>query len=196
VTEHKVGIGREEMEAPGTDRERLQEFYGDLGRSTLFLYEAVADGIHWNELLEPLYEHVSPWMSVAFIVYMSFVLFSLLNIVTSFFVESAMEAAKNRSSEDILRELQAILNLTGGGGDRRVSRQDIDRHLQDRGVRGRLKKLGLDLSTANKVSLFDLLDEDRSNDVTANEFVQGCLSLAGPAKSLDLAMLMYEFRTR
>merc|ERR1712045_383287 len=83
VTEHKVAVGHHEMEKTP----QLEELYGSLDRSMLYLYEAVSDGIHWNELLEPLDKHCSPWLALAFVGYMSFVFFSLMNIVTAFFVE-------------------------------------------------------------------------------------------------------------
>merc|ERR1712242_394997 len=104
----------------------------------LFLYESIADGIHWNELLEPLYKHCSPWWSVAFILYMSFVLFSLLNIVTAFFIESVMSSAQERHNDDVLWELQKMLNLVDDNRDRYVSKEEIDKHMNDPSIKASL----------------------------------------------------------
>lgn len=50
--------------------------------------------------------------------------------------------------------------------------------------------LELDVSQAHR--LFQLLDTDGSNEVGIDEFLDGCLRLKGPAKSLDVNMLVYE----
>merc|ERR1712060_119370 len=123
---------------------------------------------------------------------MSFVLFSLLNIVTSFFLEAAMAAAEERRKQDTLHELQKMLNLVDDNRDRYVSKEEIDRHLNDDSMKASLKKLDLDISAVNKYGVFDLLDEDHSGGVTAQELVQGCLRLRGPARAVDLALLSFE----
>jgi len=44
------------------------------------------------------------------------------------------------------------------------------------------------------LDLFHLLDVDDSDEVSEDEFVNGCLRLHGYAKSIDLATLMFEYK--
>jgi len=51
VTAYKIGMsqqGQEKVEDHG-----LQHYWGTLDRSVLSLYQVLADGIHWSEILEP-----------------------------------------------------------------------------------------------------------------------------------------------
>merc|ERR1719203_2337657 len=54
------------------------------------------------------------------------------------------------------------------------------------------KAINVDPSDA--CGLFKMLDLDNTGVVNAEEFLSGCLRLRGPAKALDLAMLIREVR--
>merc|ERR1712137_793293 len=95
VTDHKLALEEEEVEK----QEALEEFYGTLVRSMFFLYQAISDGVHWGELAEPLVKDVSPWAAFAFIVYTAFVIFAMMNVVTAFFVESALKSAQGEEKQ-------------------------------------------------------------------------------------------------
>merc|ERR1712032_1046556 len=49
----------------------------------------------------------------------------------------------------------------------------------------------VDIDPRDAWTLFKLLDQNSSNTIDPEEFVDGCLLLHGPAKSIDLAKLMY-----
>merc|ERR1711988_321959 len=59
-------------------------------------------------------------------------------------------------------------------------------------MRAYFKAIDLDPSEAR--GLFRLLDMDDSGTINAEEFLNGCLRLRGPAKALDLALVMREMR--
>merc|ERR1711971_1216564 len=46
----------------------------------------------------------------------------------------------------------------------------------------------IDLHTDEATELFHLLDSDGSGEISVPEFIQGCLSLRGPAKAIDFAI--------
>merc|ERR1712187_134110 len=52
------------------------------------------------------------------------------------------------------------------------------------------KAINIDVSEAK--GLFKFLDLDNSGEVNCEEFIDGCLRLSGPAKALDLSVLMRE----
>merc|ERR1711948_197480 len=51
----------------------------------------------------------------------------------------------------------------------------------------------IDVDPSEGRGLFDLLDVDDSGTVDASEMVNGFLKLRGPAKALDIALLMRQF---
>ena len=54
--------------------------------------------------------------------------------------------------------------------------------------------MAIDVDQSEAKGLFHLLDLDHSGGVSAEEFINGCLRLRGPAKALDLALLIQEVR--
>merc|ERR1711959_353091 len=77
--------------------------------------------------------------------------------------------------------------LSGG-----ISWDEFQRKLETPAMREYFKALDVDPSEAE--GLFRLLDLDNSGSIDAEEFLNGCLRLHGPAKALDLALLMREVR--
>merc|ERR1711948_104414 len=70
-----------------------------------------------------------------------------------------------------------------------LSWEEFRSHLENQQVRAYFQTLDLDVSQAHV--LFELLDADGSNQVTIDEFLDGCMRLKGQAKSIDLNMLLY-----
>lgn len=42
--------------------------------------------------------------------------------------------------------------------------------------------------------LFDMLDADNSGEIQFTEFLSGCMRLQGPAKAIDMVLVMRELR--
>ena len=75
VTEHTAGGTR-------IDDEDLVSYYGDLFRSMLSLWMAVSGGINWNVLTAPLEGTGNTAWMMLFLIYITFVYFFVLNVVT------------------------------------------------------------------------------------------------------------------
>merc|ERR1719221_41928 len=78
VTDHKVTLR-------SRHNGLLEENYGTLGISMLSLFEAITDGIEWRDIVDPLTDKISPFMVVPFVLYIVFVQFALMNILTGIF---------------------------------------------------------------------------------------------------------------
>merc|ERR1712151_852008 len=50
----------------------------------------------------------------------------------------------------------------------------------------------LDLDKSEAKGLFDLLDYEKCGTINAEEFINGCIRLSGPALSKDLVTLMFQ----
>merc|ERR1711920_461243 len=61
--------------------------------------------------------------------------------------------------------------------------------MRNKKVKAYFQSLEIDVSQAHM--LFDLLDADGSNNVTIDEFLDGCTRLRGQASKTEMSMLLY-----
>merc|ERR1712151_485740 len=89
-----------------------------------------------------------------------------------------------------VREL--FMELDGGVKGASMDWDCFEKKLDTPQMQEFFKAIDVDQSEAK--GLFRLLDLDDSGSVNAEEFLSGCLRLRGPAKALDLALLIREVR--
>jgi len=173
--------------------EELDKFYGDLSKSMMSLFQSVSDGIHWRELMVPLSENCSVWWEVAFVFYISFVVFAMMNILTGIFVESAMMTAdhekKNGILQESMRRLFETCDLDGSGS---ITYDEFDHQIQSNYEMKDYLHM-LDIGEDRARDLFLLLDNDSSGCIDCEEFVAGCVRLEGSAKAIDFATFINEW---
>jgi len=191
VTEHRQELSEEELE----DQEELAEFFGGVGKSMLVLFQTISDGIHWGEVMKPLTEFVSPWLVGAFIVYIGFVLFAMMNVITAFFVESAMDAAALEDKDQIVKNLVAAFPMDNDGHSRSITEAEFNAMLDSEYMREYLLALDLTPEDARELKLFRVLDHDNSGTIEPAEAIETCHRLVGNAKALDLATLASSVRS-
>jgi hypothetical protein len=155
--------------------------------------------LDWDEVMGPLSD-VSWLWGYLFSAYIAFCTFAVLNVMTGVFVQSAMESA-SRDHEllsqsmiiDRERHVEAITRLfrridTTSSGS--ITLLEFEANLSDDAVKAFLAELELQVTDA--WSLFKLLDSEGHGCVEISDFVDGCLKLKGPAKSVDIACLLHE----
>lgn len=179
--------------------ENMVGFFGGISSSVYTLYIAVSGGISWGEVTDAV-GLLGPLHVVLFLVYMTFMLFAMMNIVTGVFVETAlasaqrerdfmiMEQMERRDSE--ARQLAAIFRDIDADGSNLVSLEEFEDAMKDPRVVAQL--CGLGLSPEEARGLFRLLDLEGHQQINIDEFVAGCFRFKGAAKQLDVAMMMYE----
>lgn len=191
VTDYKV---QNEEEYRSNLDEHLMMF-DNLPMSMLSLYQTISEGKHWGELSEPLME-VNPYLALLFIGYTFFVIFAFMNVVTSHFVEEAIQSAKEDERQQMLDKLEDIFGKTDNDDDNvQVRELDEDEFLQvcssSEDMKVYLKNLlqREDVSTdeVKEMQLFRILDVDGSGHISTKELVQGCERLARAPTVLDLA---------
>jgi len=180
------------LEDPEDAHQSLVTFYGSVGDSVFVLFEAVTGGVDWGEAVAPLRSEISGMVVPLFMLYISFVVLCMLNVITGVFVESALLTA--RRDKDIYmvnhaRQLFAQVDTTRSGT---ISWEQFEEALESEDMREVFKQLDLDVSEA--LGLFQLLDTDRTGNIDADEFISGCTRLRGPAKALDLNLLKMQTR--
>jgi len=177
----------------------LRKYFGTLSSSTVALYMAMSGGEDWATILRPL-EKLPGEYWFFFLVFITFAILAVMNVITAVFVETAMQSSQNDREAVVQQELEhkgeliaimqqvfAELDTNNSGA---LSLNEFEQHIEDEKILAYLSTLELDVNQVR--TLFLLLDVDQTGEVDLEEFVNGCLRLKGGAKSLDMAILKYQ----
>mmetsp|Transcript_43643 Transcript_43643/g.98469 ORF Transcript_43643/g.98469 Transcript_43643/m.98469 type:complete len:729 (+) Transcript_43643:140-2326(+) len=177
----------------------LTEFWGTLPRSMFTLFMSISGGISWWEVVVPLREAGILWVAI-FSLYITFCVFTVLNVITGVFCQSAMESAQNdkdlatmrlmANHEEFKRSMDRFFKEIDRDGSGQITLHELDLCCQDERSLAYLWSLGIN---SNDVwTLFKLLDDDGSGTVDREEFIEGCMKLKGEAKAVHMAKLGYD----
>merc|ERR1712232_844519 len=135
--------------------EELIYYYGSLEKTFITLIFAVSNGRDWQYLVQPLLpiSHAYLWF---FAFYVLFVMFGLMNVLTSIYVDSTMrisghdkasviqtEISRNHSNINALHE---ILREVDSGNSGNITDAQIQKTLDSPEVVSYLRLLGLTIS--------------------------------------------------
>jgi len=188
-----------QQDEPNSEREqRLLDLYGTLSKSLLSLYLAMSGGLNWGVGIEPLF--LLDWTySALYLLFISITIFGVLNIVTSVFVDSAMQSTQYhrdllvqenlRLKERYVRHMKEIFRQIDTDNSGEISINQIDRIFGSDELRQYLEAIEIEPCDARV--LFKLLDQNESGTIDIEEFCNGCMRLKGEAKSFDMYCLIY-----
>jgi hypothetical protein len=187
VTDH-----REALDAAGEEDEFIRmamtRYYTTLPTILLSLWGAISGGVQWSHMVPPLAK-ISSITALMYMFYIAFCLLAMMNVITGMFVESSMKIAR-RDEEAFTATTVAtyfIRNLKDGV----ITWDDFLMHMESDELVELFDALNVDFAEAR--ALFQLIDQDSSGTLTADELQGGWVRLQGPAKSLDLALHMRKF---
>mmetsp|Transcript_819 Transcript_819/g.1798 ORF Transcript_819/g.1798 Transcript_819/m.1798 type:complete len:696 (+) Transcript_819:95-2182(+) len=179
--------------------DRLLEYYGSVGASMLTLFMAISAGEDWSLLVAPL-QKIHQWYALFFVVYVAFVVFGVMNILTAIFVESATHIAevdrelviqdsitKDKLNIQLIRRMFKNCDLDSAG---EVSVREVEKRLQEPDHVEFLKVLGIDLSDSSQ--LLELLGAQDKDRIPLEELIYAVMRLRGAAKGVDLALVLYD----
>jgi hypothetical protein len=180
----------------------VEDRYGSMKASTYTLYLAMTNGISWHLAAEPLH-HISVFWWMLFLTYITFVLFCVLNVVTSVFVESTMDATKRdrdllmqdytERTQSMMKHMRAVFECADTDGSGFITTDELESFLE-KDVELILYLNAMDISTRELTTLFKLMDFDLDHQISVEEFCEGCLKLKGEAKSFDVHNVLIEVR--
>merc|ERR1712032_475303 len=137
-----------------------------------------------------------------FLAYISIAVFSVLNLVTGVFCDSAIEMAnmdramivqkRNQQREACAAHLLELLTDIDEDGDGIITNEEFVKSLEREDVQQNIDALQIDLSEAEL--LFVMLDKDGDGTIDTREFVNGMLRLKGEARSFDIQVLVLHNR--
>jgi len=180
---------------------QIAQTFGSVQITLLSLFQAISGGIDWKALMVPL-SLVSWRYTLLLFLYIFVVLFGLLNIVASMFVECVCQVTKENYKERIRSELLAQKRWMGelsqlfreadedeSGG---LSWTEFSALVNAPMMRAYFTTLELNIEDAKEI--FDYLDVQGDGEVTMQDFVRGCVCLRGEAKSVDVAVLRSQWQ--
>jgi hypothetical protein len=183
------------------ENESLVKHFGSLGDSIISLFMAMSGGNDWVVFYENV-NQLGVFYSFLFLLFITFSIFAVTNIVTGVFVETALSS--NRQDRDIIvheelemkqaytQAMQSVFQEFDDDGTGCISLEEFEAQLDDERVIAYFNALKLDVSDAR--TLFKLLDYDQSNEISIDEFVSGCFRLQGESRSLDMKIMQYEMK--
>jgi len=177
----------------------LMTYFGSLSASTVSLYMAMSGGEDWATILRTL--DGLPWeYRMLFLMFITFAVLALLNVVTAVFVGTAMQQSQAdrdlivqeelEHKGDFVTLMQQVFDEIDTNSSGALSLDEFEKHIEDDKILAYLRTLEIDVSQVR--TLFTLLDVDNTGEVDVDEFVGGCLRLRGGATSMDLAVLKYQ----
>eukprot|EP00931_Biecheleriopsis_adriatica_P069552 TRINITY_DN43384_c0_g1_i1.p1 TRINITY_DN43384_c0_g1~~TRINITY_DN43384_c0_g1_i1.p1 ORF type:complete len:271 (-),score=45.91 TRINITY_DN43384_c0_g1_i1:5-817(-) len=185
--------------SPVCKHEGLKKYWGSISESMLTLFMAVTGGVSWEHCLEPL-RGSSGVAAVIFVVYLSFTILALLNVVTGVFCHSAIESAASdkdiaamiqlQNHKEYVDTIRRMFTEIDDDDSKGISIKEFAAALRNEHLSAYLESI--DISTADAWTLFKLIDADENGNVDIDEFVTGSLSLRGNAKAMQVAMMRVE----
>ncbi|KAF4734105.1 hypothetical protein FOZ62_032372, partial [Perkinsus olseni] len=148
---------------------------------------------NWPEVFYATGHYVSS-IALTIIPFVFFMNFIIVSLMTGVILENVLEVSrtdyeeKNRRTEEFRRtafaHLHEVFKEADESGRGWISEDEFVKVLRNAEVAQKLKFA--DVSLRDAAELFSLIDINQSRRVTYNEFVEGCLRIAGPAKGKDL----------
>jgi len=171
--------------------EGIRLYWSSLSTAMTSLYMAMTGGVDWEDIADPLREASGLYYCI-FLFYIGFSCISVVNVVTSLFVESALKISvqdetsvqtallERREIEDLVQFFKHETSKPGTLGW-----QSFQRALKTQEMRDFQKCLGISLADVKRV--FRLLQQN--GIVELDEFVSGCIKMVDDSKALSIVQL-------
>mmetsp|Transcript_29087 Transcript_29087/g.68554 ORF Transcript_29087/g.68554 Transcript_29087/m.68554 type:complete len:628 (+) Transcript_29087:36-1919(+) len=173
-------------------------YWSSVGEAMLTLFMAISGGIDWDDGLTPLRD--IPIAMVALILYIIITVFTVVNVVTGVFCNTAIESAAADKDIAVMKQmrkqaaqvqvLRHVFQEINSHHTDTISMQDLQDAMGADKLSSFFESMGI--STGDVWTLFKVIDTDGSGAIDMEEFVSGCMRLHGPAKSLDIAKMEFE----
>jgi len=170
--------------------------FGSLELSMHTLYASITGGFTWVEARDAFGEISFIW-GILFEGYIAFCLFAVLNVMTGVFCHSAIESADKDHELNLqmmaaerakyFRAVKRLFTKLDTDADGGITASEFEVALQDPSLISVFD--ALEISVEDAWNLFRTLDSDGDSHVGPQEFIDGCLRLKGPARSIDVVCI-------
>merc|ERR1719440_1814236 len=117
-------------------------------------------------------EYCSPWSAAIFVIYSAFVIFAMMNIVTAFFVETALRVATEDKMGMMSKELWKVFHHHDHHGRQStITEDEFFEHIDTPIMIDYLQKLELSPEQVRDSHFFQLLDVKDSGSIDRTELM-------------------------
>ncbi|CAE7734014.1 Scn9a, partial [Symbiodinium pilosum] len=173
----------ENPDADGNDL--LKQWWGDIFTSMLSVFQALSGGVDWNDVLQPILQHVSPALAVFFVVYLAFCYLALLNVITGTFVETVGRQASDLKIRTQILQARRLFQQIDVDHSGFISLSEIQNQTATEAVLDFFESVDVDPSEAQY--LLEVLDMDGSGTINFEEFLRGTLRMDVPPDSCSVS---------
>jgi len=179
------------LEHPDMDMSSIQVHWGSLGTSIMSLFMAITGGADWHNLVDVFQTPQTSYSFnvIVFACYVAFATLVMLNLVTGVFVEGAQRIIREDKRSELMRLAAQVFVDAGMDSSQMINMSDFQGLIDNKILDKLLKAIGVSRSVAQ--NLFAIFDEDDEGVVNLLEFVDGCLKMSHPAKTVDIAAVDY-----
>eukprot|EP00403_Amphidinium_massartii_P009900 CAMPEP_0178429312 /NCGR_PEP_ID=MMETSP0689_2-20121128/30735_1 /TAXON_ID=160604 /ORGANISM="Amphidinium massartii, Strain CS-259" /LENGTH=456 /DNA_ID=CAMNT_0020051125 /DNA_START=114 /DNA_END=1484 /DNA_ORIENTATION=+ len=182
---------------PGEAMGGIGHYWSSLGTSMTSLYLALAGGTDWEDIAAPLKASSGLYYGL-FLFYIGFSFISVVNVVTSLFVDSALKISEQDESavQTALAERDEVTKLRKYYRDRDedetglINWQGFKRSLRCSQMSDFLRCLSMTLVDVKRI--FKILQ--RGGNVDIEEFMTACIKVVDDTKAIDIVQLQAEAR--
>eukprot|EP00930_Biecheleria_cincta_P059951 TRINITY_DN45667_c0_g1_i1.p1 TRINITY_DN45667_c0_g1~~TRINITY_DN45667_c0_g1_i1.p1 ORF type:complete len:322 (-),score=62.76 TRINITY_DN45667_c0_g1_i1:50-931(-) len=187
ITQERVSR-YETHEEDSLGSQQLLSRCGSLWSTILTLWTCITGGADWNDLVQLFMHEISAWLGIQLVCFITFCILAMANVITGIFVETAVTTAQQDKDVYVAKKVADVFKENTSGGH--IDRQDFLNMAQSDKLADLFRAVNVDVKDAP--TIFKILDLDDNGSVDPIELLDGWLRLRGPAKSMDLALLMRE----
>eukprot|EP00930_Biecheleria_cincta_P050129 TRINITY_DN35303_c0_g1_i1.p1 TRINITY_DN35303_c0_g1~~TRINITY_DN35303_c0_g1_i1.p1 ORF type:complete len:589 (-),score=97.29 TRINITY_DN35303_c0_g1_i1:43-1809(-) len=172
---------------------QLHAYFGTLLFSWLTLFESITGGLSWRDALL-LLQHVHAMYAALFLFYICITVFTILNIITGFCCDYAIQnavtdrddaiKAQIRNKEKWKKQFVTMFSTMDEDNSGEITGEELEVMLNDEEFQAYMSHLNI--AVDDIMDIFEVFDKDSSGSVSVDEFVTGCLRVKGSAKTLDV----------
>ncbi len=185
----------------GLDEQKKLEVFKYLGSFSHCLLTTFEMAIgNWPVPGRVLFENANEWWILFFLAHKLIVGFAVLGVINAVFVQETFQVAstddlvmvlkKQKYMEVTRKKLEKLFSAADTDVDAKVSCDEFKSLLAHDEMKMWLASM--DYFPSDPEALFDMLDKDSSDQLSAVEFLTGMVKLRGYARAMDLVCLMYD----
>jgi hypothetical protein len=197
-------VGFLSLEGGNVDKDSLEDalkYFGSVSTTIVSLYMAVTGGDDWAVYYDVI-ERCGMFYSATFLFFTFFFVFALFNILTGIFVEKAVLATQPDRDELILQqchksrkeadEFRTLCNRLDTDGSGQISFEEFTQCMQDERMVSYMASVGLEVHDVELFFKIVANTETKDDQISIDQFVEGCMSMRGSASGLDMQKSLYE----
>mmetsp|Transcript_18242 Transcript_18242/g.42495 ORF Transcript_18242/g.42495 Transcript_18242/m.42495 type:complete len:782 (+) Transcript_18242:59-2404(+) len=187
-------------ENPVDEKVEVYEYFGTFSRALLSMFEMTL--ANWPPVCRVLVENVSEAYLIPALAHKLTIGFAVVGVINGVFMQETFKVAatddrimvrqKQMAMTTHVRKMRALFERADDSGDGLVDLEEFRLVVSDPGIKTWLASMDLDASDVDM--LFHIIDDDYDGHLTVDELVRGVSRLKGPARSIDLAVQMRDYK--